>query len=57
MVRNLTPNFGKEDKESGYWLRLIIETNDNKFEQEGQKLYNEAAELRNILSAIIEKAK
>ena len=47
----------KEAKESGYWLRLIIETNDNEFEQEGQKLYNEATELRSIFSAIIEKTR
>ncbi len=47
----------KEAKESGYWLRLIIETNDDEFGEEGQKLYNEATELRSIFSAIIEKAR
>ena len=49
--------YRKEAKESGYWLRLIIEANDNEFKQEGQKLYNETTELRSIFSVIIEKAR
>ena len=47
----------KEAKESAYWLRLIIETNESECEEEGRKLYNETTELRSIFSAIIEKAK
>ncbi len=45
----------KEAKESAYWLRLIIETNDDKIEEEGSKLFNEATELKKILSAILIK--
>ena len=46
----------KEAKESGYWLRLIHETNsiNNK---EALKLYKESIELKKILSSIIEKSK
>ena len=47
----------KEAKESAYWLRLIMETNDNKFELEGKELLNEAIELKKIFSSIIEKSK
>ncbi|MFH0820002.1 MAG: four helix bundle protein [bacterium] len=47
----------KEAKESVYWLRLIIETNDKKFEKEGKELLEEAMELKKIFSAIIEKSK
>jgi four helix bundle protein len=36
----------KEGKESAYWLRLIVETNIEKYEQEGMKLFNEATELK-----------
>ena len=45
----------KEAKENGYWLRLIIETNDNMFVEEGKRLLNEAVELRKIFSSILEK--
>lgn len=45
----------KEAKESAYWLRLIIETNEKTVEKEGTSLYNEAIELKKIFSAIIEK--
>ena len=47
----------KEAKESAYWLRLIHETND--FDDDGEVLllFNEAVELKKILSAIIEKSK
>ncbi len=48
----------KEAKESVYWLRLINETNENlDNSSEGLRLFNEATELKKILSAIIEKSK
>jgi four helix bundle protein len=47
----------KEAKESAYWLRLIVETNDEKFKEEGIKLFKEAIELKKIFSSIIEKSK
>jgi len=47
----------KEAKETIYWIRLIIETNDKDFQQEGMKLLQEATELKRILSAIIEKSR
>ncbi len=43
----------KEAKESAYFLRLIQETNESKFEREASELHNEAVELKKILSAII----
>ena len=47
----------KEAKESAYWLRLIIETNDEEYKQEGRKLLNEALELKKIFSSILAKSK
>ena len=47
----------KEAKESAYWLKLIMECNDLEFKGEGLKLYQEAVELKKILSSIIEKSK
>ncbi|MBS1258391.1 MAG: hypothetical protein MAG551_01450 [Candidatus Scalindua arabica] len=47
----------KEAKESAYWLRLIVETNSEEYMEEGNKLSNEATELKKILSAILEKSK
>jgi len=47
----------KEAKESAHWLRLIIETNDKQFEEEGTALLREAIELKKIFSSIIEKSK
>ena len=47
----------KEAKESAYWLRLIIETNDEKFKAEGGILSEESIELKKIFSSIIEKSK
>ena len=47
----------KESKESAYWLRLILETNDLKNAGEAKRLQNEAIELKKIFSAIIEKSK
>lgn len=48
----------KEAKESGYWLRLILETNDNFAEEEtGKILLQESTELKKIFSSIISKSK
>lgn len=46
----------KEAKESAYWLRLIVETNDEKYKQEGKKLLQEALELKKIFSSILIKS-
>ena len=47
----------KEAKESAYWLRLIVETNSEEYAKDGNKLTNEATELKKILSSILEKSK
>ncbi len=47
----------KEAKESTYWLRLIGETNSEKYTEDGNKLINEATELKKIFSSILEKLK
>ena len=47
----------KEAKESAYWLRLIIETNPERFKKEGELLRKEAIELKKIFSRVIEKTK
>jgi len=46
----------KEAKESAYWLRLIVETNDEKWKQEGKNLLNEALELKKIFSSILARS-
>jgi four helix bundle protein len=46
----------KEAKESAYWLRLIVEINDEKYKQEGKKLLQEALELKKIFSSILIKS-
>lgn len=46
----------KEAKESAFWLRLIVETNEEEYSKEGMKLFNEAIELKKIFSAIIKKS-
>jgi four helix bundle protein len=46
----------KEAKESAYWLRLILETNDGENKEEGSFLRDEAVELKKILSSILEKS-
>lgn len=43
----------KEAKESAYWLRLILETNDLDNEIEFRRLIKEATELKKIFSSII----
>jgi four helix bundle protein len=47
----------KEAKESGYWLRLIVEMNEEKYKQEGRRLCNEATELKKIFSSILVRSK
>lgn len=48
----------KEAKESAYWLRLIIETNDDEqIKNKGVELFKEAIELKKIFSSILEKSK
>jgi len=47
--------YRKESKEKILWLRLIINTNSEKFIDEGQKLIGEAKELRKIFSSILNK--
>lgn len=45
----------KEAKETLHWLELLVEANPNE-KDETRKLWKEAEELKNILSAIITKA-
>jgi four helix bundle protein len=47
----------KEAKESAYWLLLIVETNEEKYKQEGKRLFNEATELKKIFSSILVKSR
>ena len=47
----------KETKETMYWLKLILNTNNNIDKEENKQLINEALELRKILSAILNKLK
>jgi four helix bundle protein len=46
----------KEAKESAYRLGLIVETNDEKYSQDGRNLFNEATELKKIFSSILAKS-
>lgn len=46
----------KEAKESAYWLRLIVETNEERFKKDGVSLFQEAIELKKIFSSMIEKS-
>jgi four helix bundle protein len=46
----------KESKETIYWLRLIIETHALENQEEGNRLIDEAEQLRKIFSSIIIKA-
>lgn len=45
----------KEAKESAYWIRLLIETNDETNKDEGLALFNEAIELKKIFSSMLPK--
>ena len=47
----------KEAKESGYWLKLIIETNGDRLREAGLKLLGEATELRKLFPSILAKSK
>ena len=48
----------KEAKESGYWIRLILESNDNIVEEKnGKLLLQESFELKKIFSSIEGKSK
>jgi four helix bundle protein len=47
----------KEAKETSYWLRLLVETNDKDQSMIGEKLIRESDELKKIFSSIIEKSK
>lgn len=46
----------KEAKESTYWLRLVIDTNADSFQNEGLALEKESVELKKIFSSIIGKS-
>jgi len=47
----------KESKESGYWLRLILETNENiQEEKTGKLLLQESIELKKIFSSMVGKS-
>jgi four helix bundle protein len=46
----------KEAKESAYFLRLIVETNEQEYQHKGLELMNEAVELKKIFSAILLKS-
>ncbi len=46
----------KEAKESAYWLRLIVETNNEKYTNGASELLNEAIELKKIFSSILLKS-
>jgi len=46
----------KEAKESVYFLKLIVETNTPEISDEGNRLIDEATQLKKIFSAIIEKS-
>jgi len=48
----------KEAKESMYWLKIILQTNNmsSDFKSNGESLLRETGEIRNILSAILKKS-
>ena len=46
----------KEAKESAFFLRLICENNEMILSADGRKLFNEAIELKKILSSILNKS-
>ena len=45
----------KEAKESAYWLRILIETNESEPKEGGLRIFEEAVELKKIFSSIAEK--
>jgi len=46
----------KEAKESAFFIRLLLETNDKQFEKELEALHKESVEIKKILSSIIAKS-
>ena len=46
----------KEAKEAAYWIRMLLETDEQAPEQEFQDAYQEANELKKIFSATLVKA-
>ncbi len=46
----------KEGKETVFWLRVIVRTNDGKYSLEGERLISEGNELVAIISTIIKNA-
>jgi four helix bundle protein len=47
----------KESKESGYWIRLILESNENiQEEKTGKLLLQESMELKKIFSSMVGKS-
>lgn len=46
----------KESKESAYWLRLLVVTNDDECKEKGLELIQEADKLKKIFSAILLKS-
>ncbi|MCP5061670.1 MAG: four helix bundle protein [Ignavibacteriae bacterium] len=46
----------KEAKESAYWLKLLVETNNEKISEEGLTLLDEANQLKKIFSSILIKS-
>ena len=46
----------KEGKETVFWLRVIVRTNDEKYSQEGESLIHEGNEIIAIVSTIIKNA-
>ncbi len=47
----------KESKESKYWLRMIVETNNLEDDEEGKFLIQEAFEFVKIFNSILTKSK
>jgi hypothetical protein len=50
-------NCHEGSKESAYWLRLIVETNEERWRQEGEILPDEAPGLKKIFCSIPERSK
>lgn len=46
----------KEAKESYYWLKIILAVNGDQYNNECQKLIQEAEELKKIFCSIVEKS-
>lgn len=46
----------RESKETFFWLRLLNETNEERFSEEAKRLMQEAFELKRIFSSIINKS-